>query len=137
VFKVLGKGKAPASPDQIILLVQRGAEREDGYEVLAIDGRAKGFGGGKFLFLNATRVRVAGDVGDRKFALLPGKHIVIEPKDEGGLCQAILYYDKEGEARPFFSSRWPVNQRARSMIFLYHDPTTTKLRLHSLREIIE
>jgi hypothetical protein len=137
IFKVLGKGKAVSSPDQIILLVQKGKDRADGYEVLTVDGRAKGFGVGKFLFLNAAQVKIAGDIGSRKFVLIPGAYRVIEPKNTGGLCQATLFYDKDGEARPFYDSRWPVSANARAMIFIYHDPTTKKLKLHSLRDFIE
>lgn len=136
-FHVLGKAKSVESPSQILLLVRKGAEKSEGFEVLALDGRADRFGGGKFLFVNATRVKIGADVGERKFVIEPSGHQVIAPKSDGGLCHATLYFDKEGKARPFFSSKWPVNEAARAIIFIYHDPRSRKLRLHSLREFLE
>jgi hypothetical protein len=136
-FNVFGKGKAVSSPTQILLLVRKGAANSDGFEVIALDGRTSGFGAGKMLFMNAARIRLAADVGGKKFVLEPGTHQIIAPKSSDGLCQAILFYEKEGKARPFFSSKWPVNNNARAMIFIYPDPRSKKLRLHSLREFLE
>lgn len=137
-FKEYGRTEAPASPEQMLLLVRKGDENADGFDLVALDGRANNFGGGKFLFMNAAKVDVAGTVGEEKFVVKPGQHMILKPKTEDGkrTAHAMFYFRKDDEARPFFSSRWPVNDRARSMVFFYHDPGTTHLRMHTIRDFL-
>mgnify|MGYP001816795723 CR=1 FL=1 len=138
-FKVWGKAPALKARKQLIILVRKGESYGDGFEVIPVDGLANRFGGGKFLFLNAARVDVAGEVGGQKFALRPGKHTIIKPAPLPGrnnLTHATLYYRKGDKPRPFFSSRWPLNDKARALIFLYHDPHTERIRLHSIRDFL-
>jgi hypothetical protein len=138
VFKEYGRTKAAASPQQMLLLVRKGKENADGFELVALDGRMDGFGGGKFLFMNAAKVDIAGVVGSEKFAVKPGKHSIIKPKADGNddkkLVHATLYFRTDGQPKPFFSSTWPLSDAARCLIFFYHDPDTNRLRLHSIRD---
>ncbi|NNC87190.1 MAG: hypothetical protein HKN82_01880 [Akkermansiaceae bacterium] len=137
-FRIFGKAKALASPTQLILLVRKGKEYADGFEVIPIDSRVTRFGGGKFLFMNAAKVDIAGKVGDQKFALKPGGHTILEPRAEAGerTFHTSLYFRKDDEAKNFFSSKWPVSDRARGLIFFYHDPRTQRLRLHTIRDFL-
>jgi hypothetical protein len=138
-FQTFGSSKALASPKQLILLVRKGPENADGMEVIPIDNQVGNFGGGKFLFMNAARIDIAGIVGEEKFALQPGKHIIIQPKaelKERDHCQSSFYFRKDEEAKPFFSSTWPVNRKARGLVFFYHDPNTQRLRLHTIRTFL-
>jgi hypothetical protein len=32
--------------------------------------------------------------------------------------------------------RWPVNDRARSMVFFYHDPESMHIRMHAIRDFL-
>lgn len=137
VFKEYGRTKAVDSPQQMLLLVRKGKADADGFELLALDGRVDGFGGGKFLFINAAKVDIAGVVGSEKFVVKPGKHSIIKPKGEAvnnKLVHTTLYYRKDDQPKPFFSSNWPLSDAARSLIFIYHDPDTRRLRLHSIRD---
>jgi hypothetical protein len=138
VFTEYGQTKAPAFPNQMLLLVRKGAANADGFELIALDDRAAGFGGGMFLFLNAAKVDVAGTVGEEKFVVKPGEHLLLKPEAEAGkrTAHAMFYFRKDDEARPFFSSRWPVNPRARSMVFFHHDPETMNLRMHTVRDFL-
>lgn len=136
-FKVLGQATALASSSQLILLIRKGKANSDGFEVIPIDNRVTEFGGGKFLFMNAARIDIAGVVGAEQFALTPGRHTLIKPKPEGPdkrLCHAALYYRKDDQAKPFFSSKWPLSDAARGLVFVYHDPGTNRLRLHTIRD---
>jgi hypothetical protein len=136
-FNAFGKATALAASEQLILLVHKGKTNADGFEVIPIDYRPTEFGGGKFLFMNAAKVDIAGAVGTEKFALKPGKYSIIKPKgdpDTKGLVHATLYFRKDDQAKPFFSSTWPLSDVARSLIFFYHDPDTNRLRLHSIRD---
>lgn len=137
-FTVYGGAKSLAAPSQLILLVRKGQENSEGMVVIPIDNQLTNFGGGQFLFVNAASLDVAGQLGDSKFVVKPGKFAIIKPKpqtDESkSLVHATLYYRKDDVVKPFFSSTWPVNNRARTMVFFYEDPSTGHLSLHSIRD---
>lgn len=138
VFKELGRTVAPNSPQQIVLLVRKGKDNADGFDLIALDGRASGFGAGKYLFLNATKVDVAGVVGEDKFMIKPSQHTIIKPKIPAGehTVHTALYFRKGEDARPFFSSEWRASDDSRDLIFFYHDPQTTHIRLHTITDYI-
>lgn len=135
VFREFGRTQAPTSPQQVLVLIRKGAANSDGFDLLALDIGATAFGGGKFLFFNAAKVDIAGVVGEEKFMLKPDSHKIIQPKTESDkrTAHAMFYFRKGDEARPFFSSRWPVNARARSLVFFYHDPESKRIRMHTVR----
>ncbi len=138
VFKEYGRTTAPAAPRQMLLLVRKGKENTDGFDLIALDGSVEAFGRGKFLFLNAAKVDIAGNVGEEKFLVKPGQNMIIEPtlKDGKDLAHAMFYFRKDNEARPFFSSRWPIGGQARCLVFFYHDPITMHLRMHTVRDFL-
>jgi hypothetical protein len=142
-FTAYGSARALASSDQLILLIRNGKENADGMRVIPMDNRTGGFAGGQFFFMNAAKVDVAGVLGGTKFALKPGTHTIIKPKEmirrEGAAANQFFtefYFRKETEARPFFSSTWPANDKARSMVFFYHDPHNERLRMHTIRDYL-
>lgn len=138
-FKVYGKTPALSSSKQLIILVRKGAEYSDGFDVIAVDSISSRFGGGKFLFMNAATIPIAGEVGGEKFALKPKTHVIVQPKPEPGrqkLMHATFYYRKEDKPKPFFSSKWPYSDAARGLIFFYHDPDSKRLRLHTIRDFL-
>jgi hypothetical protein len=142
-FTSYGSAPSIASSNQLILLIRSGKENKDGLRVVVMDNQISNFGGGKFFFMNAAKVDIAGMLGGKKFALKPGAHTIIEPtetiKREGsssGLFFTEFFFRKETEARPFFSSSWPHNEKARSMVFFYHDPHNDRLRMHTIRDYL-
>jgi hypothetical protein len=142
-FTSYGSAASIASSSQIILLIRNGKENKDGFQVIPIDNNTKHFGGGMFFFMNAATVDIAGMLGGSKFALKPGKQIIIEPKEikkrVGGRSNGFFtefYFRKEEEVRPFFSSTWPTNKKARSMVFFYHDKKNSRLRMHTIRDYL-
>jgi hypothetical protein len=140
-FETYGQAHALGSPKQIILLVRKGAENADGMEIIPIENNAENFGGGIFFFMNAATVDIAGIIGDKKFALKPGKFTTVTPKikkpnPESKTIQTQLFFRKNHEPKPFFSSIWPLDEKARSMIFFYHDPHTKRLRMHTIRDFL-
>lgn len=134
-FTVFGQATALASSNQLILLVRKGENNADGMALIPIENDVAKFGGGQFLFMNAAKVDVAGEVGGGKFALKPGQHSILKPKagENGRTFHAMFYFRKDDVAQPFFSSKWPVSDNARGLIFFYHDPETQRLRLHTIR----
>lgn len=142
-FTSYGSAASIASSNQLIILIRKGKENKDGMQVIPIDNNPNNFGGGKFFFMNAAKVDIAGMLGDTKFALKPGSQTIITPakiikgdetKADGLFTE--FYFRKEEEARPFFSSTWPHNEKARSMIFFYHDTQNDRLRMHTIRDYI-
>jgi hypothetical protein len=136
-FNVFGKATALAATEQLILLIHKGQANADGFDVIPIDYRLTEFGGGKFLFMNAAKVDIAGVVGTEKFVVKPGKYSIIKPKGENGdkkLVHTTIYFRKDNQPKPFFSSTWPLSDVARSLIFFYHDPDSKRLRLHTIRD---
>jgi hypothetical protein len=138
IFKEYGRTKAPVSPQQMLLMVRKGEQPSDGIDLIALDGRVNEFGGGKFLFMNAAKVDIAGVVGEQKFVVKPGEHTIIKPKAEGeqGLTTASFYFRKNDAPRAFFSSRWPIGDHARGMVFFYHDPESLHIRMHTIRDFM-
>ena len=142
-FTTFGSAPSIASSDQLILLIRNGKANADGMRVIPLDNKTGSFGGGQFFFMNAAKVDIAGMLGGTKFALTPGKHTIIKPaettrREEGGAAQFFteFYFRKDTEARPFFSSSWPANDKARSMVFFYHDLHNERLRMHTIRDYI-
>lgn len=135
-FVEYGRTTVANSNQQLLLLIRKGTENADGFDLVALDESDSAFGGGHFLFMNACKVDIAGKVGEEKFVLRPGDHTIIAPKTEADKrhAHAMFYFRKGEEARPFFSSRWPVNERARSMVFFYHDPNNRRIRMHTVRD---
>ena len=136
VFKEFGRAKALPSSSQLILVVRKGKEYADGFEVMAVDNRNTNFGGGQFLFFNAARIDIACEVGGEKTVIKPSQHSIIRPKAQPGerSFQTVFWYRKDDAAKAFFSSRWPFSEDARSLIFFYHEPGTQFLRFHTIRD---
>jgi hypothetical protein len=143
VFTSYGSAPALASPEQLILLIRNGKENKDGLRVIPMDNRSSNFGGGQFFFMNASTVDIAGMLGGTKFLIKPGAHTIIEPVEttkregmDGDLLFTEFFFRKQTEARPFFSSTWPANKKARSMVFFYHDTHNERLRMHTIRDYV-
>ncbi len=110
--------------------------------VMPTDNRHGQFGGGPFFFMNASKVEITGKLGHSTFQVEPGAVTFVRPeaglRQPGGLDFAKLefHFRSLKDARPFFSSRWPVNPKARSMVFFDHDLHHERLRFHTIRNFI-
>lgn len=142
-FTSYGSAPALASSNQIILLIRSGKDNKEGMQVIPLDDQSSSFGGGQFFFMNAAKVDIAGMLGGSKFTLKPDKFTIVKPtelkereQDGKGLFFTEFYFRKDDEARPFFSSTWPHNDKARSMVFFYHDLNNDRLRMHTIRDYI-
>lgn len=136
-FNTFGEAASLKSKSQLVLVMRSGED----LEVTTLDYSPEKFGGGQYLFMNATRVDIAGVIGEEKFALKPGKNIFIAPKptkqEEGrNYSYARFYFRNQEEAKGFFSATWRLNERARSIVFFYHDPGTKQIRLHTIRSFL-
>jgi hypothetical protein len=142
IFQAYGKGQSLGTEDQIILVIRKGQNDIDGLEITAIKSNDKGLSGGKYFMFNASKVDIAGTVGTGKFSLKPNKYELIAPEptttNEGRkYCFTKAYFRMGEEVQPFFSSTWRFNEAARTMVFFYHDPDSTQLRIHTIRNYVE
>ena len=139
VFQVYGKADSVA-PQQIILLIRKGKQDSDGFFLIPIDGRLPNFGGASFLFVNASNIGFAGIIGDQKFALRPGKLKIIKPKPNHppNICQVTLSYQREDtdKWKKFYDTRWPANDKVRSLVFFYQIPGTKRVGLAPIMQVM-
>jgi hypothetical protein len=138
IFEVYGKTKSSGSTEQLILVIRKGSDDAEGLDLTAIKNSNEGFNGGKYILMNASRVEIAGTIGTAKFALKPNKYKLISPEptkiqDDRKYCFAQFFFRKNEDIEPFFSATWRFNEKARSMVFFYHDPKTQQLRVHTIR----
>ncbi len=141
-FTVYGQTKALTSKDQIILVIRKGEKLSDGLELTAFDSSAKGFGGGKYFLMNASKADIAGVIGSSKFKLKPKQHTLIAPKpskqkNNRKYLYTEIHFRKGDIERPFYTSTWRFSDRARCMVFFHHDVNSKQLRTHTIRHYIE
>jgi hypothetical protein len=140
VFDTYGQAKSLGSRKQLIVVMRKGKRDSDGLELIPVTNGTAGFGGGEYLFVNASRVKVGGYLGENKFTLPPGAMEIVRPKTsaEKGVRSVsfvkIFYRSGKEEFTPFFSSEWRYSKSARSLAFVYHNPGTDRLRLHVIRD---
>lgn len=145
-FDVYGKGNMAAGSKQTVLILRKGKEGfEQGFEARSVSNDPESFGGGKFLFLNATGKPIAGFAGVKnRFGLKPGHHTIIDPvlEKDGRRSYMEFYYLTQNEAGqtvsiPFFNSFWPVSEYSRGYVFFYQDAARdNKITFHSYREFL-
>lgn len=140
-FSTYGRSALLDSPEQLILVIRKGAKESDGFELIPMDSQESGFGGGDYFFMNASMVDIAVEIGKEIVILKPRKHKIVQPKPskvEGDRKYLYVYihFRKGKEAVPFYSNTWRFSERARCMVFLYHDPHTKQLRTHTIRNYI-
>jgi hypothetical protein len=137
-FNAFGSTKSLGAANQMILVVRQGTGDADGLRLIPFKSDQGGFDGGKYLLLNAAKVDIAGEIGTAKFALKPMQHGLIAPKptkiqDARQYAFAKFFFRHQEDVQPFFSSTWRFNDRARTMVFFYHDHRTKQLRVHTIR----
>lgn len=138
VFKVYGGAKAISASKQIVLLLHKGEANSDGFVVLPVDGELANFSGASFLFINASNMGVGGIIGNQKFALKPGQSRLLKPAPDhdSGICQVTLSYLTEEKWKMFYDTRWPANNKYRSIIFFYSDPVSGRLSVTPIVDML-
>lgn len=138
IFQTYGSAKSIPAKEQIILLIRKGRANSDGFVILPINADLNDFKGASFLFINASNHNVAGKIGDKILQLEPGKRSLLQPiaNFEGGVCQVTLAYQKQEKWKTFYDTRWPANEKMRTLVFFYQDPTTNRLGIAPISDII-
>lgn len=141
IFKAYGKTLSIDSPNQLILVIRKGAGNAEGLQLVPMNNEYSDFGGGEYFFMNAAMVDIAVEIGNLKFALKPQGRKIVKPEpsevsDNRKYLYVYLHFRKGEEAVPYYSSTWRLSESARSMVFFYHDPHTKQLRTHTIRDYI-
>lgn len=141
-FETYGSAVSLAAERQLILVIRKGALDSDGFKLIMMDNGRKKFGGGMYFFMNASKVDVAVKLGNEQLALKPRAYKLVKPtpskvKDNRKYLYVLVHYRRGNEAIPFYTSTWRYSDRARCMVFLYHDPHTNQLRTHTIRNYLE
>ncbi len=141
VFKSLGTVKAIASSNQLIIVLRKGETYKDGLEMIPINYDLEKFGGGQYLMMNMTKVDIGVELGTTLAALKPNKPQLVKPKvNEAAKTKKQLatriYFRKGDKVKPFYSSSWRLNYKARTLVLFYHDPNNQRIRTHTIRNFI-
>jgi hypothetical protein len=140
-FESYGTAPSVNTKSQLVLVIRSDKDESSDLQLATLDFSQDGFGGGEYLFMNATMVDIAGIIGEQKFALKPGKSTLLAPEPtkttgDRGYSYARFFFRNNDAAKGFFSATWRLNERARSMVFFYHDPGTKQIRLHIIRSFL-
>jgi hypothetical protein len=138
-FRAFGKTKSLGSKRQLIIVIRKDDNPSNGCHLIAVNDQDEEFKRGKILILNASNKKIGAIVGEKKFAISPGTHKIIEPKANktGRYFHAQFFYERDGKAKGFYSSNWPFSKNSRVMSFIYNDPNTKQLRFHTVRDFLK
>lgn len=115
--------------------------KEGQIQLKPIDGSDSEFGGGKCFIMNTTKVDIAGVIGGKKFVTRPDNFAIIKSnaiKVEGNhkFIDADIFFCKSDKAEPFFTSTWRLSDKARNLVFFYHESENNRLPLHIIRDYL-
>jgi len=120
----------------IVLLVPAAA---GGYQPVILRADDPAFKPGDVYFYNHADKTVLGYVGTAKFVLEPAKGQILRPQG----ARPEKFYDvgfgvreKEGD-RALSTTRWPVDDKQRSYIFFFTNPTTKRVDFRAVDEFVE
>jgi hypothetical protein len=128
--------KLPVTGHQRLLVLL--APSGTGFDGRAMQLPATGFGGGDTLVLNMSRIPISIRYGDGAPGSVPaGSHTTFSlPANfpEPMIPVQVFEQDQVGEWQIAQSTRWAVDDRFRSFLFVYQSPRNQRLTLHGITE---
>lgn len=119
----------------IVLLIPA---KEGGFKPIVIRSDDPTFKTGDVYFYNHCSKVILGYVGTAKFTLDPEKGMVLRPtgaRAEGFYDVGFGVREEQGN-RTLSQTRWPVDDKVRSYVFFFVNPTTTLLDFRAVDEFI-
>jgi len=94
--------------------------------------------GGSYLFINNSKMKVAGEIGDSKFELNPGEKNLLQPMatHTGGGCQVTLSYLRGEKWKVFRNTRWTNNARYRSLVVFHENAANGRLMVSTIVDLL-
>ena len=140
-FKAYGKAESAGTGTQLVLVIKEGKTFADGLKLIPMKYDPEYFAGGRFFMMNTTKVDIGIEMGTTRVGLKPDTFKLIDPeasKEVNGNKQLFIkvYFRNEDKMKPFYSSTWRLNDKARSLVFFYHDPDCLRIRTHTIRNYL-
>lgn len=140
-FSEYGRIQSTGTSNQLVLVIRLGKSIKEGLKLIPIKYDEEDFGGGQFFMMNTTMVDIGIEMGSSKVGLKPNTFKLIKPKESrrvNGNKQLFItvYFRNKDTITPFYSSTWRLNDKARSLVFFYHDPTSKRIRTHTIRHYL-
>ncbi|MFD0895534.1 hypothetical protein KBB96_19630 [Luteolibacter ambystomatis] len=126
----------PESGDSFISLLVPASG--GGYQAIVIPADTQAFKAGDVYFYNHSDQTILGYVGSSKFTIAAEKGQIIKP--EG--ARAEKFYDvgfgvhAETGNRVLSTTRWPVDERSRSYVFFFKNPSNGRLDYRAVDEFV-
>ena len=134
---ILGEVAAIKEKRQLVLLVSKGKEIADGFEVHVVPNKVFLAAGGDMLIQNIASMDFRALIGDFDLKMKPGEQTIITPRaaPEGPWTQVTLFYRKDDNWKAFLDRRWPIDETVRAIVFFYQKPENGKIHLHTVTEL--
>lgn len=138
VFEKYGSGTALPAKKQIVLLLRKGENQKDGFVVIPVDAMETNFKAASYLFINASNYSVGAVIGDQKFALKPTQRKLVQPKPnhQDDICQVTFSYLLGERWKTVYDTRWPANDKFRSIVFFFQNPETGRLGIAPIMDVL-
>jgi hypothetical protein len=125
-----------------VILIFLPANRQVGavdrrFEVLAVDAELARFQGGGRHFVNVSGIDVAANINGQKFFVGAGRSSTFAPRVKGDPSTRVpvqFHFRKEGEWHLLSSTRWGMDSRLRTLVFIYEDPRRKRLALRGITD---
>lgn len=115
---------------------------KSGYRAIPIELPPGSFKGGTNLLVNASNSVIGVRSGNSSTVTIsPTKNAIVAPPEgfKNSMIPVQIFEKRSNgdEWQIVQSTRWPVDSRFRSYIFIYRDPRTERLKLHGIPERID
>ena len=107
------------------------------FHVLAVDGELARFRGGGRHFVNVSDKDVSAAIGDQKLLIRAGASVTFAPRVQGGAITRVpvqIRYRQDDQWHLLSSTRWSLDSRQRTLIFIFKDPLRKRLALRGVSE---
>ncbi|MBO94664.1 MAG: hypothetical protein CMI32_07190 [Opitutales bacterium] len=107
------------------------------FEVLPVDAELARFRGGGRHFVNLSETDVAASIGDQKLLVKASASATFTPRVQGDVTTRVpvQFHYRGGDAwRLLSSTRWGMDPRLRTLVFIYEDPRRKRLALRGITD---
>ncbi|MBG28549.1 MAG: hypothetical protein CMI31_00915 [Opitutae bacterium] len=107
------------------------------FQVLAVDGELASFRGGGRHFVNVSGKDVAATIGEQKLLIQSGGSVTFAPRIIADVIERVpvqIHFRQDDQWRLLSSTRWSLDARQRTLIFIFEDPRRKRLALRGVSE---
>lgn len=107
------------------------------FQVLAVDGELASFRGGGRHFVNVSGKDVSATIGEQKLLIRSGGSVTFAPRIVSDAIERVpvqIHFRQDDQWRLLSSTRWSLDSRQRTLIFIFEDPRRKRLALRGVSE---